>query len=341
VKVRYAAAGVALSVAVLGLTGCGNGTEEAGAPAAEKIDVKQSAAWMEEADALQYTIGVTGDPAAIKAFAEAGAEDGKISADEQKYLDLLTSVKIIAVGSQDEKAPGSVVVQLDGDDLISVVTSKDDLYLKADADKLPASLGTELEKSGASLTQLAGMLDMFAPGAGDVLRNKWIHLDLAEVYKATGQPRPTPDAAAQAKGQKVIEDLLAKVVVTPDPADPAHQVATVKGADLKATVKELYTLGSAYAGSAAPLAEMEKAVDKAKFPAETKVDLYLDGEKLTKVGLDVTQFDAETAALKQPVNVEISFAEAAPVTVPTGAKDLDLSKLMENFKSMLGGQLEG
>jgi hypothetical protein len=333
--------GVALSVAGFGLTGCGNGDEQAGAPA-EKIDVTQSAAWMEDADALQSTFTVTGDPAAIKAFAEAGAEDGKISPDEQKYVDLLTSAKIIAVGSShDAAALGSVVVQLDGADVISAVTSKDDLYLKTDPGKLPASLDKELEKSGAGVTQLAGMLDMFAPGAGDVLRNKWVHLDLADVYKATGQPRPTADAATQAKAQKIIQDLLAKVVVAPDAADPAHRVATVKGTDLKAAVKQLSSLGAGLAGSAAPLAEMEKAVDAAKFPAETKVDLYLDGEKLTKVGVDVTQFDTETAALKQPVNVEISFAEAAPVTAPTGAKDLDLSKLMENFKSMLGGQLNG
>jgi hypothetical protein len=345
VKVRYAALGVALSVAGLGLTGCGNGTDPTGA-SAEKIDVQQSAAWMEDVDALQYTFSIAGEPAAVKAFAATGEDDGKISADDEKYLDLLTSAKIIVVGEpNNQDSLASVVIQLDGADLISKVTGKDDLYLKADADKLPPALGSELEKSGASLTQVAGMLDMFAPGSGDVLRNKWVHLNLSDVYDATGQTRPTPDAAMQAKGQKLIEDLLAKVVVTPDAADPAHRVATVKGEDLKAAVKGLYSLGSQAmgtgAGSAPSLEEFQKALDDAKFPAETKVDLYFDGEKLIKVGVDVTQFDPETAALKQPVSVEISFAEAAPVTAPTDAKNLDLTKLMDNFKSMLGDKLKG
>jgi hypothetical protein len=347
VKVRYAAAGVTLALAGLGLTGCGDSTAESSDPAKpEKIDVQQSAAWLEKAEAVKFTFGLSGDVAALQQLGDDSGE--KLTKDEEDVLELLTSAKIVVVGSAkaagDPTSLGSVAVQFDGQDMLSAVLNQDDLYLKADLEQLPASLSQQLEKAGTGdPTQLAGMADMFAPGAGDVLRNKWVHLDLADVYELSGQPKPkaSPDAATQAKAQKVLQDLLAKVTITEDSADAAHKVATVKGADLKTAVEKLYTIGADVAGTAAATKDFKKELDKADLPAETKVDLYFNGDKLVKVGVDIMQFDKTKAASGQPVNLEIEFAEAKPVTAPAGAKDLDLGKAVANFKKMRGGALDG
>lgn len=344
-KVRYAAAGVALSLAGLGLTGCGDSAPSSEATKPEKIDVQQSAAWLESAAAVRTTLGLSGDVAALKKLAEAKGE--KVSKEDEAAMELLTSAKIVVVSSakaqNDPSALSSVAVQVGGQDLVSAVLSQKDAYLKIDPEQLPASLDAQVKKSGGDVTQIAGMIDMFAPGAGDVLRNKWVHIDLAAVYELAGQPEPTPDAAAQAKAQKVLEDLLAKVTVVDGSAD-GHKVATVKGEDLKVAVGELVSIGSDVAGEGASpeqLKDLKKELDEAELPAETKVDLYLDGDKLVKVGVDLMQFDKENTTAGQPLNLEIGFEEAQPVTAPADAKDVDLSKALENLKGMMGGSLNG
>src|SRR3954454_18622246 len=170
-----------LMVVGLGLTGCGKAEQ-----AMEKVDAKQAAAWIDDADAVQVTASLDADPAALKAFADTHPD---VTAEDHAAVELLADAKVIAVGSTDDAAGlGSVTVQLGGKDAVSVVGGGDDLYLKIDPSALPPSMASSM---GGDPTQLAGMLDLFSPGAGDALRNKWVHIDADQLAALAGDKAPS------------------------------------------------------------------------------------------------------------------------------------------------------
>jgi hypothetical protein len=331
VKTRSGVVAALLMVVGLGLSGCGKAEQ-----AMEKLDAKQAAAWIDEAGAVQVTVSLDADPAALKAFADS---DPAFTAEDQEAVELLSDAKIIAVGNTDDAAGlGSVTVQLGGKDALSVVGGGDDLYLKIDASALPKSTTSSL---GADPTQLAGMLDLFAPGAGDALRNKWVHIDADQLAALAGEGSPsakqTPDAKTVEQMTDALKDLLSKATIVDDPNDPTHKVVTVKSADIEAAMTKFHSLDK---GGMASKYLLEDKVDTTDLPETITVDAYVTDGDLTRLSIDLTQFDkADKAA--GPVRLDLAFAEAAPVVAPTGAKDLDITKLarglLGQFSEKLGG----
>lgn len=339
VKMRLMAAGAALCLVGLGLTACGGGddtaTDTTEGSSAESIDVKAASAWLDEADAVTYTITVALDQAAVDALnAQEKKKSDRLSAEA---VDMINDATVVVTAStKDEAAASAISVQFGGASVIDVVADQKTLYLKVDGSSLPQMLDDELQKSGADLTQAAAMLDMFAPGAGDVLRNKWVSIDLEQIQELSGAtPTVTPDAGTAQEAQKIVKGLLDKVTVAEDSSDPTHRTATIKGADLKEVIGELSALGAQAGADSIP---QTKELENAELPDEITVDLYFDGDQVNKVGIDLMQF-ADDPSVTEGAELLIAFAEGTPVAAPSDAKKIDLSKIADSMKGMMGGGL--
>lgn len=329
-KTRFAAIAAVLAVTGLGLTGCGQAQQ-----AIEKVDVKQAAAWIDEADAVQVTMSIDADLSALKALAR---RDPSVTPQDETSLELLADAKVVAVAStKGEAGLGSLVVLLKGKDVVNVVAGSDDLYFKIDAPALPASLTSHL----GDLAQLSTLLDLFAPGAGDALRNTWVHVESDQVKELVGDhargTELTPDATTAQEVSGALKELLAKATIVQDPTDPSHKVVTIKSSDLKDTVTTLRAIDRS--------GVVSRYLARGKIPGEDvpdeiSADVYVEDGDLRRLSIELNQFgkaDESTA----PVRLDLAFAEASPVVAPSGAKDLDLSVpaqgLLGQFSEKLGG----
>jgi hypothetical protein len=335
VKTRFAAASAALVLAALGLTGCGDAQQ-----AKEKVDLKQSAAWLKDAEAVQYTISAPIDAATLKKLNEDESEDPA----PQEVLDLVGKVSVVVTGSpKDKSAPAAISVRVGSADLVSVVVTQKDLYAKLDAAQIPASLTDQLKKKGANLTQVAGMLDMVAPGAGDLLRNKWVHIKTDQLKDAgsLASAVPSPDAVSMEKVNQAFESLLSKAAIVQDEKDPSHSVATVQGDDVRATLKTVLDEQAKAQGGdeSGPTGKLRKKLegDGVNGVKEVKIDLYTTDGDLQRVRVDIAQFAPADDPAPGPLPVEVAFSKAKPVVAPSDAKDVDLSKIEDNMKGMMGG----
>jgi len=369
------AAGISLAVAV-GITGCGEVQK-----LSAKDSVTDALSSFESAKSATFTVSLDTTVADVAAISKAQgdpmsksdqeslakvlagdvvfaveAPDGKTFGESAKQQgssvgssDLGTLLGDPAKLSELLKKQGafSMSVRLSGDALIELRSVDGKIFARANAKQILTLAG---ENPDSLDQQLADLPPGMAPLA-KAAKGEWVSIDLAKAAAAakdsgmlkdlpTAAPSPAVDAA---KVQKLVNDLKAayqqKATITELGEDdergqgyrlgaPAKQVAEAVSDDLIALVGQ------------ASEAEVRKSINQ--IPDKTfNVDIWVKDDKVSAVSLDITQFlKKPVPGKKLAVDIDVDV-DSGKVTAPSGATEIDVKALLEEFPAAAFGGLAG
>jgi hypothetical protein len=370
------AAGISLAVAV-GVTGCGQVQK-----LSAKDSVTDAFSNFESAKSATFTVSLDTTVADVAAISKAQgdpmsksdqealakvlagdmvfavqAPDGKTFGDSAKQgqssvgsSDLANLLGDPAKLSELLKNQGafSMSVRLSGDALIELRSVDGKIFARANAKKILTLAGEDPGSLDQQLAQLPPGMEPLAKAA----KGEWVSLDLAKAAAAakdsgllknlpTAAPSPAVDAT---KVQKLVNDLKAayqqKATITELGKDdergqgyrlgaPAKQVAEAVSGDLIALVGK------------SSEAEVRKSINQ--IPDKTfNVDIWVKDDKVSAVSLDITQFlKKPVAGKKLAVDIDVDV-DSAKVTAPSGATEIDVKALLDQFPAAaLGGLSAG
>jgi hypothetical protein len=304
---------VALLAASTVVSGCGQAEQ-----VMRKLDVKSAAAWIEDAPAVRATISLDAQPDALAALVrEHGGDSGvtKRLLDDPALLQAVANARVVVVGAPGGTALTAATVQVGETDLAELVLGGRDVLARIDAARLAAYLPGGGPLAGKDPAGLALLLDLAAPGTGDVVRGRWVAADTQAAAQWAG-PRLgavlVGGEQAMPAVARAFETVVRRATIREDPADPAHTTMTITGDDLRAVL-----------GSKAP----------AKLPATLTFDAYTTDGRLDRLSVDLGQFADGAKATGSggpgagPVRLTVRLEQAQPVRAPSGPRRLDLAGL--------------
>ncbi|MBL7255846.1 hypothetical protein [Paractinoplanes lichenicola] len=269
-----------------------------------KLELRNAAQQLADAQQAGFTLKVTGDPAALVAAA------GK-DADAATVKQLFNSSVSLAYdkggpGTDDDKS--SLAATVDGVTGTEVRFVGGVVYAKAPVSELAAKFGA----TPAEVKELSGgtsEFDAFFAG-------QWVSIDLTALSKDAPTPTTGPDQQkALAEFTTSATNLLEGADVKRDGADDKHLIVTSSTTKAYAEAKRFATA-----------VEPSLAAQFKKAPADKPIvlDLWIDNGKLTAAELDVLQF-VDGATGRVAARLEVSEPQA--IEAPTGATKLDLSTM--------------
>ncbi|MGK5684103.1 hypothetical protein [Actinoplanes sp. URMC 104] len=313
---RTSVAGVVAGAVTLTLAGgCAAQQIQALEP---KLELRNAAQQLADAQQAGFTIKLTGNPADL--VAAVGKEADAATVDQLFNSSITMAYDKGGAGAEDDAS--SLSATIDGVTGTEIRYVGRTLYAKAPVTELAKKFGA----TPADLKQLSGAGSN--PGTDALFAGKWVSVDTSELTGLTGA-EPTPDAQSRKAVDeltKAATNLLEGAEVVRDSADDKHLIATSSTAKAYAEAKRVATA-----------VEPSLASEFPKAPADRPIvlDLWIDGGKLTAVEINVLQFaDGATGR----VAARLEMTTGAPIATPEGATKVDLGNLPQ---PAIGGSLGG
>jgi hypothetical protein len=312
-------------------TACGGGTDPAEDPRGALTDAVENLGNYEGVD---MTMSIVSTPESLTALPDSGLTEEQA----QQILDSSLTIR----SKSGDQAEAEVVVNVAGNDTAVEMKFVDTtLYARADVAGIMETFGQDASQLEQFRTQAGSQ-----PGfefVGPALDGEWIAVrgfEQAMQQFGGGQAAAEPTAAqkeAIAGFTKAIRDSAE--VASGDKEGPGtHLVATV---NLRELFDDLSSLAEELGAGAAGLPPESEVPDE-----NFALDTWVDGDRLTQIQLDFTQFGDFEGGDPLPAGVEefalqVTFDEfTASVEPPEGATEVDLGPLMQNFMGAGLGQGE-
>ncbi|WP_143686975.1 hypothetical protein [Streptomyces sp. TLI_171] len=224
------------------------------------------------------------------------------------------------------------------------------MYVKADVRGIAGLMGEDTSKIDEAMSALPPE----AAPIKDVVDGKWLALDMKKFEELTGgsakakgkdigrgavpEAMPSIDPSAIREFTKSLKDALADNVTLEDKGKSGDadliRVSAPARPLVKAMTKSVESLTASIPGyPALPSGEDDlKDVPDRNFSA----DVLIKNGKAQAVTFDLAQFDDKLdPSVHFPIRLAFSN-DAAPLTAPAGASELDLTKFQEAFAAMAG-----
>ncbi len=312
---------IATAVAVVALAGCS---------AAEKLSpqlaVKEAAKSTTNQKEGSYTLSIAGSEADVNALLNEGAP---LSDEDRQGLTLLRNGHITVTRGTDKYALDIKVGDLDHAVELRSVDKK--LFVRADVAGLAKLLSASPDEINAAVSGLASQ-----PGLGFLsaaVAGKWISADLGGLF----DKKPVTDwkAIKDAIGKALSDDVAIKKLQGDDAGD--HYLATVSSlrtfyAKVAPVLSQSMTN---FLPSGDRLPPASAVPDK---PAN--LDVWVKSGRVSRLELDLGQFAPAPPPGRVALRLDID-REAATVTAPADAVNVDLAGLLGKLLNQFGGLLQG
>ncbi len=219
------------------------------------------------------------------------------------------------------------------------------LFLRVQVQQLLSDVGQPSSGAASRFTKGLNQLSSYIPGLGDLAQGKWVEVSHASLLPLEGLLEQSQASGSSSLSQTQMRTLRNEVLssiqanstassLTPSNGRGGYSVTVNVSGMLTTLLPQLQSTISSLPGFSS---QASKAFSKAKnaIPAgkSAVIDVYTSGGKLTEADLDLNQFANHKMSFPVPVRMAIS-SPGAP-TAPSGATNLDLSKL----PTLLGGLL--
>lgn len=226
------------------------------------------------------------------------------------------------------------------------------LYVRADLDQLLADVGQDPSKA-ANVKKTLAQINTAVPGISDLGTTKWVELSSSSLKTVSSLLKTLE--ASQSGAQPNTSQIQSAMVKLPADAISAlkanstytslgtkdgrseyaltvnvHGFLARFGPELQSDLKSIPVIGSKVDTN------LTKLQDKVPANQTAIADLYTSGGKLSEVSVDVNQF-AGKDKVSFAVPLEAKFTGPPAISVPTGATNLDLSKLPQLLQQIAGG----
>ena len=317
---------LAVAVAVAVLTGCG---------AAEKLSprmaVKDAANTTANQKEGSYTLSIVGSEADVNSLLNEGAP---LSEEDRQGLDLLRNGHITLSRGVDTFALDIKAGDLDHAFELRYIDKK--LFARADVAglaKLLAASPDEINQTISGLASQEGFGFLSAAVAG-----KWISADLSALGGLVPKKaNETTDyqAVKDAIGKALSEDVAIKKLDGDDAGD--HYLATV--ASLRNFYAQVGPVLGQYMAKFLPSSDqLPPASAVPDKPAN--LDVWVKSGRVSRLELDMGQFAPTPPPGRVALRLDID-REAATVTAPSDAVNVDLAGLLGKLLNQFGGLLQG
>jgi hypothetical protein len=227
------------------------------------------------------------------------------------------------------------------------------LYLRAQLSTLLSDVGSSTKAS--SIQSSLQQADQFVPGLNALGQGNWVEVSHASLQSLSGllkQYSSSLGASGAAVNPSQYEAVYGKLAQDVSAALKANSTVQNEGTSngrtkYEATLKVqpfLTQVGPALQTDLGSLpgvgSEFSGALNKAKtqIPADQTAvaDLFVQNSKLQEIDVDVNQFTSASDKAPFPVPVKAVFGSPPSISVPSGATQLDLSKLPTLLSGLMG-----
>ena len=278
-----------------------------------KLELRNAAQQLADAQQAGFTLKVTGNPDDLVAAAALESKGDKPSATDAADLKRIFNSSITFAydkagsGTADDRS--MLVATVDGVTGTEIRYVDATLYAKAPVADLAAKFGA----TPAQIKQLSAESVGEVPGVDALLAGKWVSLDgkkltdLAATAATNSAPKPGYDQATVMKELSTgATNLLDGATIVRDSADSKHLVVTTSTTKAYAEAERIAT---------AVDESLTKSMDKAPKDRPIVLDLWVDGGKLTAAEINVLQF---VDGAKGRVAARLEMTTGAPITAPEG-----------------------
>lgn len=287
-----------------------------------KLELRNAAQRLGDAQQAGFTLKLTGNPDDLIAAAALGAKSDKSSTSDAAEIRQVFNSSITFAydkagsGTTDDRS--MMLVTVDGVTGTEIRSVDGTVYAKAPVAELAGKFGA----TPADIKKLSAQSVGDVPGADAFLAGKWVSLDtkkLTDLAATAAAGAPAKQKLDQAKLMKELStgatDLLNGATIVRDSADSKHLVATTSTTAAYAEARKIAT---------AVDKSVVKQMDKQPKDRPIVLDLWIDNGNLTAAEINVLQFvDGATGR----VAARIEMTTGATITAPEGATKIDLTGL--------------
>jgi len=317
---------VGLAVAVVALAGCS---------AAEKLSpqmaVKEAANTTSHQKEGSFTLSLVGSEADVNALMNEGAP---LSAEDREGLDILRNGHITLSTGPDKFALDVKAGNVDHAFELRYIDKK--LFARADVAGLAKLMSESPEELNRVVSQVATQEGFGFLSAA--VQGKWISADFAALGGLLGKKTTeTTDynGLKDAVGKALSEDVAIKKLKGDDAGD--HYLATV--ASLRTFYSKVAPVMSQYMTKFLPSSDqLPPASAVPDKPAN--LELWVKSGRVSRLELDMGQFAPTPPPGRVALRLDID-RDAATVTAPSDAVNVDLAGLLGKVFSQFGGLLSG
>ena len=291
-----------------------------------KLELRNAAQKLGDAQQAGFTLKLTGNPDDLIAAAALEAKDDKPTAsdtaDIKKVFNSSITFAYDKAGSGTADDRSMMLVTVDGVTGTEIRSVDGTVYAKAPVSELASKFGA----TPADVKQLSAESVGEVPGFDAFFAGKWVSLDtkkLTDLAATATTNAPPTQAVDQAKLMKELStgatDLLNGATIVRDSADSKHLVVTTSTTAAYAEAKKIAT-----AVDKSLAKSMDKSMDKAPKDRPIVLDLWIDNGSLTAAEINVLQF---VDGAQGRVAARIEMTTGATITAPEGATKIDLTGL--------------
>ena len=225
------------------------------------------------------------------------------------------------------------------------------VYLKADLHQLLTDVGQPPSKADA-VTRVLPQIENYVPGISALGQGRWVELSHASIQSLAPTLKQLQQQGAQSSGTtpagfqqsilKLRSELIGAVRSSSTFAHVGssggrdHYAVTVNLHNLVATVvPELQSTFGSVPGIGSKIGSIDSAAAKVPAGRTAVIDTYVSGNQLTEADVDVDQFIPAGQKPGFPVPVRMAIGSAS-ISAPSGATQLDLSKLPGLLAGIMG-----
>jgi hypothetical protein len=338
--------------------GTGN-SKTATEPPASAVTTAFSDLSSQSSVSLTFSLGITAAQAEVLNAQTSGSKM------TQPQLHALTTGSIVfevatgggeelssAKAKTDRNSSFDLGLNMDGNTPFELRVVDQNIYLKTDVGQLGSDVGQTPQKT-TSFTTLLQRLNQYVPGIDSLAAGKWVevsHQSLAQLapeLKRLGQgtaSSPTTVNQAQARSAvlKLVDDLenalkanttFTNLGTTGGRSEygAVLNVSSLASAVIPVLQQDLQAIPSLGSTLGSRIGSLQSRVPPGK---TASADVYVKDNKVSEVDLDLDQFMTKKPPF--PVPLRMIFGQPGPVSAPSGATMLDLSKL-PSLLSSLGG----
>ncbi|WP_328474100.1 hypothetical protein OHA21_14270 [Actinoplanes sp. NBC_00393] len=300
-------------VAALALAG-GCAAQQVGA-LEPKLELRDAALQLAEAQQAGFTLKVTGSPDDLVAAAKLEPDFQQPSADDLAMLRQLFNSSVTVAydkageGTADDRS--SLSASVDGLTGTEIRFVDGVVYAKAPVTELAA-------KFGAGKREVEQLAAGAVPGLDAFFDGKWVSVDAADAVAGTLglETGPHQQEKALAELATSATNLLDGAEVVRDGADSSHLIVTSSTTKAYTEAKRFVTAVEETLGNDLGAAPKDRPI---------VLDLWVDDGKLTAAEINLLQF-IDGAAGRVAARIELTTG--APITAPDGATKIDVAEGM-------------
>lgn len=253
-------------------------------------------------------------------------------------------------------------LNISGNTPIEIRYTNQALYIHAQIAQLLSDVGQSNNASAAKVASTLQAADQYVPGLGALGQGKWVEISKQSLQSLSPYLKQLQQQAQQQTGgstpttlsQSELKSIFGQLAADFRSAAQANMTvaqmgnsggrteysATINASGFATTIlpKLQQDLASIPGFGSISSSQIAKAQQSIKPGQSAVLNLYVSDNKLSEADLDVTQF-MKTNKPSYAVPVRLAIDNPGTISAPSGAVQLDLSKLPTLLQGLLGGGL--